>query len=89
MSEVTEAVAALQRGDRTLEDVAEMFRTRRWPRGSGRRDTDGPPEGSFTEVADAYSNNDLTTDQYVVLAEAAREAMQQQANSPISDEVNP
>lgn len=75
MSEVTEAIAALQSGDRTLEDVEELFLTRTWP---ARQDSDGPPEGSFGEVADAYSNGDLTHDQYVILAEAAREAMRNQ-----------
>lgn len=90
MSEVAEALTALQRGERTLEDVEEFFLARQWPQKSGRRDTAAPPEGSFTEVADAYSNGVLTLDQYVILAEAASSAMrQQQANRPTTDEVNP
>lgn len=91
MSEVTDALDALQRGERTLEQVQEFFLTRHWPRPSGRRDTGARSEGSFTEVADAYSNGSLSLDQYVVLAEAASTAMKQQqkAKRPTTDEVNP
>lgn len=78
MSEVTEAIAALQRGDRTLEDVEQLFLTRTWPLWVSRQDSEDQPEGSFGEVADAYSNQELTHDQYVILAEAAREAMRNQ-----------
>lgn len=78
MSEVTEAIAALQRGERTLEDVEQMFLDREWPLWAARQDSEGQPEGSFGEVADAYSNRQLSHDQYVILAEAAREAMKNQ-----------
>lgn len=75
MSEVTEAIAALQRGDQSLEDVERLFLNRPWPLWVPRKDSDEQPEGSFGEVADAYSNGTLSHDQYVILAEAAREAM--------------
>lgn len=90
MSEVTEALAALQRGERTLEDIEEFFLTRTWPlRGAG-QDTDRPPEGSFVEVGDAYTAGVINHDQYVILAEAATAAMsQQQSTTTTSDEVNP
>lgn len=90
MSEVTEALAALQSGRRTLEDVEEFFLSRTWPRSSAGQDTAALPEGSFTEVSDAYSNRIIDLDQYVILAEAYKAAMeQQQANRPTTDEVNP
>lgn len=89
MSEVSEALDALQRGERTLEDVEELFLTRKWPLHGAEQDTDSPPEGSFVELANAYSTRTITLDQYVILAAAASDAMnQQQANTPTSDEVN-
>lgn len=78
MSEVTEAIAALQRGDRTLEDVEQLFLNRTWPLWVSRQDSEKQPEGSFGEVADAYSSKQLTHEQYVILAEAATEAMNNQ-----------
>jgi hypothetical protein len=72
---VTEALEALRRGDRTLEQVEELFGTRVWPRG---RDTDRSGPGSFAEVADAYSTGVIDHDQYVRLANAAAAAMKTQ-----------
>lgn len=78
MSEVSEALEALQRGERDLDDVETLFRTRQWPRRIAEQDTAGHPEGSFAEVADAYSSQVITLDQYIVLAEAASTAMEEQ-----------
>lgn len=91
MSEVTEALDALVEGTRTLKDVEAMFLARTWPLPQAGQDIAALPEGSFTEVSDAYSNGVLTIDQYVVLAEAAAAAMnrQQQQSRPTTDEVNP
>jgi hypothetical protein len=78
VSEVTEAIAALERGDRTLEDVERLFLNRTWPMLVPQQDSDEQPEGSFGEVADAYSNGQLSHEHYVILAEAAREAIRNQ-----------
>jgi hypothetical protein len=91
VSEVTEALEALARGERTLEDVEQFFLRRTWPLSGAGQDVAGHPEGSFTEVSDAYSNRTITLDQYVILAEAASFAMKlRQATNPTTDEqVNP
>lgn len=77
MSDVTDALDDLAAGRATLPQVAEMFASRSWPQMA----TDGsdsfppPPEGSFAEVATAYSAGVITSEQYQVLAEAAARAM--------------
>jgi hypothetical protein len=89
VSEVTEALEALVRGERTLDEVEQFFRTRQWPRRSPGQDTGRRAEGSFTEVADSYSRQDITLDQYLILAEAASSAMKKQhrqAMNPTTDE---
>lgn len=95
MSEVTDALRALQAGDRTIEDVTEMFRTRRWPPPPQRTattaekqaaqeqgDRDPDPEGSFAEVSQAFYTGIITVDEYEVLAGAAAEAMKGAADTP-------
>lgn len=90
MSEVTDALDALAAGERTIEDVEQFFRSRTWPlRGepvaasyedaarAEERDPAVPEEGSFAEVGDAYTAGTISHDQYVRLAQAATEAMQQ------------
>lgn len=92
MSEVSDALEALGRDERSLDEVEQFFRTRQWSRlarGAG-QDTDGPPDGSFAEVADAYTAGTISLDQYGVLAAAASAAMKEQQrrarNTPTTDE---
>lgn len=87
MSEVTDALRALQAGERTIEDVEQMFRTRNWPKvvppadaqEAIARDAIGDPEepadGSFFEVASAFTNGVIDVDTYERLADAASEAI--------------
>jgi hypothetical protein len=82
MSDVTEALAALQAGGRTLDEVVAMFRSRTWPvpatppPGTLADEAFPPePEGSFAEVSVAYSAGVITDEQYAALAEAAAQAM--------------
>jgi hypothetical protein len=96
--EVSDALQQLHPGERTVEDVAEFFRTRYWPMGTEpapsnfkdaaraeQHDVDQPAAGSFAEVAFAYSAGVITFDQYAVLAKAAAEAIKaQRAEQPPS-----
>lgn len=87
-NEVTELLAALQSGEMSLEEVAERFRERSWPRrnpedarsylelaAAAERDPDPYLEGSFDDVAAAFHRGDLTDDQYEVLAQAMSASM--------------
>jgi hypothetical protein len=100
VSEVTEALQELHDGNRTLEDVAEFFRTRDWPSGPERprpttfkeaaaaemHDRDEDPPGSFAEVADAYVAGTITLEQYTALAQAAAGKMNAQAGDQARDD---
>lgn len=87
MSEITDLLAQLHAGSMSLEEVAARFRRRRWPSrdaassrdaeevfAAEERDPEPLLEGSFEEVHAAYVRNELTKDQYTVLAEAAAAA---------------
>lgn len=67
MSTVTDALDALILGRRSIEDVEAEFAQRDWP-------TDPQAEGSFTEVADAYTAGRIDLANYTRLAEAAAAA---------------
>lgn len=86
MSEVTDALRALQAGERTIEDVEQMFRSRNWPRkppgpknateAFAREQTDyDEADGSFAEVGQAFFMGVIDADAYERLAAAAHEAM--------------
>jgi hypothetical protein len=87
-SEVTQLLAALRDGTMSIDEVAERFRERSWPRrGIGKAssyldlaaaaDSDPEPylEGSFDDVAAAYHRGDLSDSQYDVLAQAMAQSM--------------
>jgi hypothetical protein len=87
-SEVTDLIAALRAGTMSLDEVAQRFRERSWPdppRPQPKTDSevaarlmDDPDpyvRGSFDEVNLAYDRQELTEQQYRVLAKAASEAM--------------
>lgn len=86
-NEVTELLDALHEGNVTLEDVAERFRARRWPRRKPQEPDSfaemmaadlGDPEpyipGSFDDVAAAYHAKKISQDQFRVLSNAVAEA---------------
>ena len=82
-NEVEDWLKALHEGNLTLEEVAQLFRDRKWP---GRRrqeaatylelaareleDPDPYIPGSYDDVAAAYHRGQLTDVQYSVLTEA-------------------
>lgn len=87
-TEVTELIAALHDGSLSLEEVAQRFRERSWPRTRGPEPTsyldmaagaleDPRPDvpGSFDEVVAAYDRGELTRTQYRTLAEAVAESL--------------
>lgn len=86
-TEVTELMAALRDGSMTVDEVAERFRTRSWPRTSRPRPTtylelaaqaqeDPEPHvpGSFDEVTAALVRGDISREDYNLLAHAMAEA---------------
>jgi hypothetical protein len=88
MSEVTELIAALRAGTLSLDQVAQFFREREWPR-SGHPavadeselpnpaldDPDPYLPGSFDDVSAALHRHELTLAEYEVLARAAAESI--------------
>ena len=86
-NEVTQLLGKLRNGEMTLEQVADRFRHRRWPRNTrprpanyqelaARAQEDPEPyvPGSWDDVADAYFAHELDEKQYRVLADAVAEA---------------
>ena len=86
-SEIADLLQALRAGDLTLEEVAQRFRKRKWPRtkppppasyhdlaAAALRDPDPDVPGSFDEVVAACDRGEITETQYQVLADAVAEA---------------
>jgi hypothetical protein len=86
-NEVSDLLSALRDGTMTLDEVAERFRERSWPRRTHPRPTtylelaaeaqqDPEPDvpGSFDEVTAALYRGDLTDEAYDVLARAMAES---------------
>ena len=88
-SEVVDLIAALRNGTMSLDQVAERFRARSWPRRSSKgaknyldlaaaaeSDPDPYLKGSFDDVAAAFHRGELSDNEYEVLAQAMAESMQ-------------
>jgi hypothetical protein len=86
-SDVSDMIKALRDGTMTLDQVAQQFRERKWPRRrwkppasylemAARAQEDPEPSvpGSFDDVVDAYDRGDLSRDEYRVLSEAVAES---------------
>jgi hypothetical protein len=82
-SEVTELLDALSEGRMTVEEVAERFRARKWPRrhrpstdkSAGElEDPDTYVPGSFDDVIIAYDQQKLSRDELRILSAAAADA---------------
>jgi hypothetical protein len=86
-SEVSDLIKALRDGTMTLDEVAQRFRDRQWPRRrrpppasylemAARAQEDPEPyvSGSFDDVVDAYDRGDLSRAEYRVLSEAVAES---------------
>lgn len=90
-SEIAQLITLLRDGTMTLEEVAQRFRERSWPRTRGpepqtylelaaaaQQDPEPLVAGSFDEVAAAYRRGELSRPDYRVLAEAAAKAMREE-----------
>jgi hypothetical protein len=90
-SEVSDLISALRDGTMTLEQVAQRFRDREWPRRkrpvpasylemATRAQEDPEPyvPGSFDDVAAAFHRGDLSRDEYRVLSEAVAESKREE-----------
>lgn len=86
-SEVTDLLTALSDGTMSLEEVAQRFRERPWPRkqapppatylelaARAQEDPDPDVPGSFDEVTAALYRGEITNDAYEVLAQAMAES---------------
>jgi hypothetical protein len=85
---VIDLLNALRDGTMSLDEVAQRFRDRSWPRRSkplpttymelaaaAQEDPDPYTPGSFDDVDAAYFQGKITEDQYEVLAQAMAESM--------------
>jgi len=91
-NEVRDLLDALNAGTMTLEEVAQRFRTRKWPDraepstasrielAAELEDPDPYIPGSYDDVVAAYDLGRLSDDQYAVLAEAIAEGQREHAN---------
>lgn len=86
-SEVTDMIAALRDGSMSLDEVAQRFRERSWPRrrkpipatylemaSAAQEDPEPYLPGSFDDVLAAYDRGEITREQYRALAEAVAES---------------
>jgi hypothetical protein len=89
--EVSDLINALRDGTMTLDQVAQRFRERQWPRRkrpppasylemAARAQEDPEPydPSSFDDVTAAYHRGDLSDSQYDILAEAMAESKRAQ-----------
>ena len=87
-SEVDDLIAALRDGSLTLEEVAQRFRERSWPRTApppptnylelaerAMQDPEPNVPGSFDDVVAAYDRGEITHAQYRYLVEAVADAI--------------
>jgi len=86
-SEVTNLIIALRDGTMSVEEVAQRFRNRSWPRSTAQPPTtylelaaraqeDPEPDipGSFDEVTAAFYRGEIADTDYEVLAQAMAES---------------
>ena len=86
-SEVTRMIDALQSGEMSLDEVAQRFRERSWPRmpkqeprgyiemaAAAQQDPEPYIPGSFDDVVAAYDLGKITDTEYAVLSEAVAES---------------
>jgi hypothetical protein len=86
-SEISDLINALRDGTMTLDEVAQRFRERKWPRRrrpppasylemAARAQEDPEPYvlGSFDDVSAAFHRGDLSRDEYRMLSEAVAES---------------
>jgi hypothetical protein len=87
VSEVTDLIGSYKAGELTLDELAERFRNRRWPRTAAsppstyldlatraQEDPRAAVPDSYDEVTAAYARRELTREEYDLLSEAVLEA---------------
>ena len=101
-SDIPELIAALRDGSMTLDEVAERFRQRSWPRRTtppprtylelataAQQDPEPYQPGSFDDVVAAYDQGELSDDEYEVLAEAAAESKRAEDRRAAAEPTDP
>lgn len=87
MSEVTDLIQCFKAGELTLDELAQRFRERSWPRtmpsppssyldmaARAQEDPGVTVPDSYDEVTAAYGRGDLTREEYDLLSEAVLES---------------
>jgi hypothetical protein len=88
VSEVTDLIGRYRAGELTLDELAERFRSRRWPRRSpplrpsdylemaarAQEDPGSDVPGSFDDVEAAFFRHELSAEEYEFLRRAVAEA---------------
>src|SRR5262245_53149356 len=92
-SEVAGLITALRTGEVTLDELADRFRRRSWPRTrratpttslemAEQQDPEPDLPGSYDDLTGAYDGGDLTAEQYDALSSAVAESIRGQAEGP-------
>jgi hypothetical protein len=95
VSEVTDLIDSYRAGELTLDELAERFRSRRWPRAShplrpssylemaaqAQEDPGSDVPDSFDDVEAAFFRHDLSAEEYERLRRAVAEALKSQDQS--------
>jgi len=94
-SEITDMIDALRNGTMTLDEVANKFRQRSWPRRTGpaprtylelaaasQQDPGLLVPNSFDDVVVAYDLGKVTDEEYAVLAQAVAESKRAEDDNP-------
>jgi hypothetical protein len=95
MSEVTDLIDGYRAGELTLDELAERFRSRRWPRtptplrpssylemaARAQEDPGSDVPDSFDDVEAAFFRHDLSAEEYDRLRQAVAEALRTEDQS--------
>jgi hypothetical protein len=101
-SEIPELIAALRDGSMTLDQVADRFRQRSWPRrtsplpttyleraAAAQQDPEPYRPGSFDDVAAAHQEGRLSDHEYEVLSEAVAESKRAEDRRAAAEPTDP
>jgi hypothetical protein len=89
-SEVDDLISALRSGSLTLDEVADRFRVRAWPRTrrtagqtalewAEQQDPRPDVPGSYDDLTGSYDRGELTAEQYDVLSDAIADSIRAEA----------
>ncbi len=97
-SEVSELIVALRAGTLTLDEVADQFRRRNWPRTRSQQPRSYPSmaaaaqadpgvsvPGSIDDLTAAYDRGEISRQQYRTLAHAVADAINNEARPGPAD----